>query len=81
MLWAHLSSAIVKRARLGGVDAYCMTFYGNAVDGNSYFCSIKANKLSTVKKCLNEVLKYGGPFSPNDLYPVRAIVIPLSNSY
>jgi hypothetical protein len=31
----------------------------------------KANKLSTVKKCLNEVLKYGGPFNPRDLYPVR----------
>ena len=30
----------------------------------------KANKLSTVKKCLNEVLKYGGPFNPRDLYPV-----------
>ena len=30
-----------------------------------------ANKLSTVKKCLNEVLKYGGPFSPRELYPVR----------
>lgn len=30
----------------------------------------QANKLSTVKKCLNEVLKYGGPFSPRDLYPV-----------
>lgn len=28
-----------------------------------------ANKLSTIKKCLNEVLKYGGPFSPRDLYP------------
>ncbi|KAJ9109927.1 hypothetical protein QFC19_001908 [Naganishia cerealis] len=26
-----------------------------------------ANKLSTVKKCLNEVLKYGGPFSARDL--------------
>lgn len=24
-----------------------------------------------MKKCLNEVLKYGGPFSPRDLYPVR----------
>ena len=31
-----------------------------------------ANKLNTVKKCLNEVLKYGGPFSPRDLYPVSA---------
>ncbi|EIW79155.1 hypothetical protein CONPUDRAFT_107257 [Coniophora puteana RWD-64-598 SS2] len=30
-----------------------------------------ANKLSTVKKCLNEVLKYGGPFSPRDLYPYQ----------
>lgn len=29
----------------------------------------KANKLSTIKKCLNEVLKYGGPYSPRDLYP------------
>ncbi|KAL1409654.1 hypothetical protein Q8F55_003650 [Vanrija albida] len=28
-----------------------------------------ANKLSTIKKCLNEVLKYGGPYSPRDLYP------------
>jgi hypothetical protein len=31
---------------------------------------LQANKLSTVKKCLNEVLKFGGPFSPRDLYPV-----------
>jgi len=30
-----------------------------------------ANKLSTVKKCLNEVLKHGGPFSPRDLYPYQ----------
>ncbi|KAF9515098.1 hypothetical protein BS47DRAFT_1294272 [Hydnum rufescens UP504] len=30
-----------------------------------------ANKLSTVKKCLNEVLKYGGPLSPRDLYPYQ----------
>jgi len=30
-----------------------------------------ANKLSTVKKCLNEVLKYGGPFSARDLYPYQ----------
>ncbi|KAL1662742.1 hypothetical protein GGF50DRAFT_116699 [Schizophyllum commune] len=30
-----------------------------------------ANKLNTVKKCLNEVLKYGGPFSPRDLYPYQ----------
>ncbi|KAG6381499.1 hypothetical protein JVT61DRAFT_81 [Boletus reticuloceps] len=30
-----------------------------------------ANKLSTVKKCLNEVCKHGGPFSPRDLYPYQ----------
>jgi len=30
-----------------------------------------ANKLSTVKKCLIEVLKYGGPFSPRELYPYQ----------
>ncbi|KAH8798713.1 hypothetical protein DL96DRAFT_1638469 [Flagelloscypha sp. PMI_526] len=30
-----------------------------------------ANKLNTVKKCLNEVLKYGGPFNPPDLYPYQ----------
>jgi len=30
-----------------------------------------ANKLSTVKKCLNEVLKYGGSFSPRDLWPYQ----------
>ncbi len=32
-------------------------------------CSSQANKLSTIKKCLNEVLKYGGPYTPRDLYP------------
>jgi len=32
---------------------------------------MKANKLSTVKKCLNEVYKFGGPFTPRDLYPVN----------
>ncbi|KAF8141735.1 hypothetical protein EV363DRAFT_1413059 [Boletus edulis] len=31
----------------------------------------QANKLSTVKKCLNEVCKHGGPFSPRDLYPYQ----------
>ncbi|KAF5355278.1 hypothetical protein D9758_006086 [Tetrapyrgos nigripes] len=30
-----------------------------------------ANKLSTVKKCLNEVLKYGGPLNPRELYPYQ----------
>ncbi|KAJ8508905.1 hypothetical protein ONZ45_g8869 [Pleurotus djamor] len=35
-----------------------------------YECGL-ANKLSTVKKCLNEVLKHGGPFNPRDLYPYQ----------
>ena len=35
-----------------------------------YLPAVQANKLSTVKNCLNEVLKYGGPFSSRDLYPV-----------
>ncbi|KAJ3479761.1 hypothetical protein NLI96_g8830 [Meripilus lineatus] len=30
-----------------------------------------ANKLSTVKRCLNEVLKCGGPFTARDLYPYQ----------
>lgn len=38
------------------------------------FAIFQANKLSTVKKCLNEVLKYGGPFSARDLYPVSRSV-------
>lgn len=33
-----------------------------------------------MKKCLNEVLKYGGPFNPRDLYPVRAFPTQMSNS-
>lgn len=35
----------------------------------SHFFIYQANKLSTIKKCLNEVLKYGGPYTPRDLYP------------
>ena len=42
--------------------------------------SIQANKLTTVKKCLNEVLKYGGTFNARDLYPVRFFYIPCITS-
>ncbi|PFH51942.1 hypothetical protein AMATHDRAFT_74631 [Amanita thiersii Skay4041] len=38
-----------------------------------------ANKLSTVKKCLNEVLKYGGPFDPRDLYPYQLALYQIDN--
>jgi hypothetical protein len=34
----------------------------------------QANKLSTIKKCLNEVMKYGGPFNARDLYPVSLVL-------
>lgn len=30
-----------------------------------------SNKLNTVKRCLNEVLKLGGPFNARDLYPYQ----------
>lgn len=30
-----------------------------------------ANKLATIRRCLNEVLKFGGPFSQRDLYPYQ----------
>lgn len=47
----------------------CDRNYGAPITTEPYSFR-QANKLSTVKKCLNEVLKYGGPFSPRDLYPV-----------
>jgi hypothetical protein len=40
---------------------------------------LQANKLSTIKKCLNEVLKYGGPFSPRDLYPYHLALNQIDN--
>jgi hypothetical protein len=29
------------------------------------------NKLTTVRRCLNEVLKFGGPFNQRELYPYQ----------
>ncbi len=34
---------------------------------------VQANKLKTVKKCLSEIHRYGGPFNPRDLYPVLTL--------
>ena len=34
---------------------------------------MQANKIATVKKCLNEIHRYGGPFNPRDLYPVLTL--------
>ncbi|KAF8661379.1 hypothetical protein AX16_001472 [Volvariella volvacea WC 439] len=41
------------------------------IDSLSTLSTPEANKLHTVKKCLEEVLKYGGPLNARDLYPVR----------
>lgn len=39
-----------------------------------------ANKLSTLKKCLNEVLKYGGDgLTPRDLYPYQLALAQVDN--
>jgi hypothetical protein len=69
VLWSHLPSIIVERAGIRGTHPHRASF--------SHLSSIlilrhrmQANKLSTVKKCLNEVYKFGGPFTPRDLYPV-----------
>ncbi|KAG8745649.1 hypothetical protein FRC10_007346 [Ceratobasidium sp. 414] len=43
----------------------------NRLGHHSRHYSFQANKLTTVKKCLNEVLKFGGPFNPRDLYPYQ----------
>jgi hypothetical protein len=75
MLWPDLPTALVKRAGVGGIDAYCkdpFSFLSKAVLIDALLI-FKANKLITVKKCLNEVLKYGGPFNARDLYPVSQI--------
>ena len=70
MLWSHLPVALVERARLGGIDAHSKTISRSSPTSSLFL--LQANKLSTVKKCLNEVYKHGGPFSPRDLYPVRS---------
>ena len=38
-----------------------------------------ANKLATVTRCLNEVLKFGGPFSARDLYPYQLALAQIEN--
>jgi len=38
-----------------------------------------ANKLTTIKKCLNEVLKYGGIFNARDLYPYQLALFQIDN--
>ena len=45
-------------------------FRGQSFVPNHPMNWLQANKLSTVKKCLNEVLKYGGPYDSRELYPV-----------
>ncbi|TIC70162.1 hypothetical protein E3Q01_00051 [Wallemia mellicola] len=38
-----------------------------------------SNKLLTVKKCLNEVLKHGNDFTPRDLYPYHLALYQIDN--
>lgn len=71
VLWPHISTAFLERACIRGADASRMpTKIFNEFP--ALLTDVQANKLTTVKKCLNEVLKYGGPFNPRDLYPVRS---------
>ncbi|KAE8538246.1 hypothetical protein D1P53_005585 [Cryptococcus gattii VGV] len=61
MLRSHLPPHVRIRAH-----------FGRTLTHRKYSHSLSfanANKLSTIKKCLNEVLKYGGPYTPRDLYP------------
>jgi hypothetical protein len=39
-----------------------------------------ANKLATIRRCLNEVLKFGGPFSARDLYPYQLALAQIENA-
>ncbi len=71
MLRFDIPVAVLERTRFGGADADSACGPYALVLPSLIRLSYQANKLSTVKKCLNEVLKYGGPFSPRDLYPVR----------
>ena len=70
MLRSHLQVAIMQRAGIGGAYADCEISHVNILVSFSEPTAIQANKLNTVKKCLNEVLKHGGPFNARDLYPV-----------
>ena len=69
MLWFYIPTTIGKRTGLGRTHADRM--FDLSLRILLTHSGPKANKLTTVKKCLNEVLKYGGPFNPRDLYPVR----------
>jgi hypothetical protein len=59
----------VSPSRRSSCQSYATDSY---FSGKSVSTLSQANKLSTVKKCLNEVLKYGGPWNPRELYPVRS---------
>jgi len=75
MLRSHLPSHLFVGAGVGGAHAHRsssrLLLFRTLADLCSFL--LQANKLSTVKKCLNEVLRFGGPFSARDLYPVRSV--------
>jgi hypothetical protein len=37
------------------------------------------NKIATIRRCLNEVLKFGGPFTAKDLYPYQLALAQIEN--
>jgi len=70
MLWPHLPTSFFERTCVRGTHADRKLAYSIPWFSENLKVSLQANKLTTVKKCLNEVLKYGGPFNARDLYPV-----------
>jgi hypothetical protein len=69
VLWSYLPVVILKRTSLRRTHPRrASSSHLSAI--SVHLPHMQANKLSTVKKCLNEVYKYGGPFTPRDLYPV-----------
>lgn len=64
-IWTHFGRTLTHRKSPLFFSSQLDT-YANLL---SHFFNYQANKLSTIKKCLNEVLKYGGPYTPRDLYP------------
>ena len=73
VLWDPLSVTLVERTGVRGTHADRKPTHYSYID-LVQISSQQANKLSTVKKCLNEVLKCGGSFSVRDLYPVSLLL-------
>ena len=71
VLQPHTSIAFLQRAGVRGADASRRPT--TVIELPALLIDIQANKIATVKKCLNEIHRYGGPFNPRDLYPVLTL--------